>query len=104
VFGPGTTTSDSISAYLSKDEYVLTAKAAQKIGYGNLDRMNGGDTQPLKAGFQYAPAAAPARQSAPAAEPTRAAGFSVGEININQVDDPIGTSHAVARRISSLAV
>jgi hypothetical protein len=89
---------------LSKDEFVLKASAAKAIGYDNLERMNGGDTQPLKAGIQYSPAAAPARQSAPVAESGRASGFSVGEININQVDDPIGTSHAVARRMSSLAV
>jgi hypothetical protein len=41
---------------LSKDEYVLKASAARAIGYGNLDRMNA----------QMAPAAAPARHSAPA--------------------------------------
>jgi hypothetical protein len=66
VYGPGTTTSDSIDARLSKDEYVLTAAAAKKIGYANLDRLNGGDIQPLKAGTQYAPASAPARQVAAA--------------------------------------
>jgi len=69
VYGPGTSTSDSVDARLSKDEYVLTAKAAQKIGYANLDRMNGGDTQPLKAGVQYAPASAPARQASMASAP-----------------------------------
>ncbi|MDF9748624.1 phage tail tape measure protein [Arthrobacter sp. ES3-54] len=62
VYGPGTTTSDSIDARLSKDEYVLTAAAAKKIGYATLDAWNGGDTQPIKAGRQYAPASAPARQ------------------------------------------
>lgn len=66
VYGPGTTTSDSVPAWLSKDEYVLKASAAKAIGYANLDRLNGADTQPLKAGFQYAPAAAPARQMATA--------------------------------------
>lgn len=75
VYGPGTTTSDSVDARLSKDEYVLTAKAAQKIGYGNLDRLNGGDTQPLKAGVQYAPASAPTRQAS-IAVPSAAAAAS----------------------------
>jgi hypothetical protein len=104
VYGPGTTTSDSIPAWLSKDEYVLKASAAKAIGYQNLDRLNGADTQPLKAGFQYAPAAAPARQSVAATESVRSSGVSVGAINITQVDDPIGTSHAVTRRMSALAI
>ena len=81
VYGPGSTTSDSIDARLSKDEYVLTAAAAKKIGYATLDSWNGGDTQPLKAGRQYAPASAPARQvsvAAPAASgPTQMTGTLV---------------------------
>jgi hypothetical protein len=104
VYGPGTTTSDSIPVMLSKDEYVLKASAAKAIGYDNLNRLNGADTQPLRAGFQYSPAAAPARQSVAAAEPVRGSGVSVGQINITQVDDPIGTSHAVTRRMSALAI
>jgi len=104
VYGVGTTTSDSNPYMLSRDEYVLKASAAKAIGYENLDRMNGGDTQPLKAGFQYAPAAAPARQVMSAPVATGASGVSVGQINITQVDDPIGTSHAVNRRLSALAV
>jgi TP901 family phage tail tape measure protein len=67
VHGIGTETSDSNPYMLSKDEYVLKASAAKAIGYANLDRLNGGDTQPLKAGTQYAPAPAPARQMAMAA-------------------------------------
>jgi TP901 family phage tail tape measure protein len=58
VYGPGTTTSDSIPHMLSKDEYVLKASAAKAIGYGLLDQMN--------AGTQYAPASAPARQASSA--------------------------------------
>jgi len=38
--GPGTTTSDSIPVRLSKDEYVIRAKSARKIGYNNLDYLN----------------------------------------------------------------
>jgi TP901 family phage tail tape measure protein len=67
VHGVGTTTSDSNPYMLSKDEYVLKASAAKKIGYENLDRLNGGDTQPLRAGVQYAPASAPARSVTPVA-------------------------------------
>lgn len=45
VFGPGTFTSDSIPAYLSNGEYVLSANAVRNIP-GNirtLDKINGGD-------------------------------------------------------------
>lgn len=40
VYGIGTTTSDSNPYMLSRDEYVLKASAAQRIGYDNLDAMN----------------------------------------------------------------
>lgn len=104
VYGVGTTTSDSNPYMLSRDEYVLKASAAKAIGYDNLDRLNGGDTQPLRPGFQYSPAAAPARM-APQAMATAAAGNSISaNFNITQVDDPIGTAHATVRRLSALAV
>jgi len=89
VFGPGTSTSDSIDARLSKDEYVLTAKAAQKIGYSNLDRMNGGDITPIKPmGYQYSPAAAPASRAS--ASPVSApAGAQVSlELNVHGTTAP----------------
>src|SRR5690606_37561166 len=31
---------DKVPAYLTKGEYVINDKAAQKIGYDNLDRLN----------------------------------------------------------------
>ena len=40
VTGPGTSTSDSIPAWLSDGEYVIRAAAARKIGLQNLDRAN----------------------------------------------------------------
>lgn len=40
VVGPGTTTSDSIPALLSDQEYVIRAWAAKRIGLSNLDAMN----------------------------------------------------------------
>ncbi|MEO5314195.1 phage tail tape measure protein [Pseudarthrobacter sp. CC12] len=101
VYGPGTTTSDSVPAWLSKDEYVLKASAAKAIGYENLDRLNGADTQPLKAGFQYAPAAAPARQSVAVASGENAPRSVNYNTTINQVDDPTGTAHAVSRRLAA---
>jgi len=72
VYGPGTTTSDSIPHMLSKDEYVIKASAAKAIGYANLDRMNA---------QQLAPAPAPARQmsmaGAPSSGPTQMTGTLV---------------------------
>jgi hypothetical protein len=65
VFGVGTGTSDSNPYMLSKGEYVVKESAAKAIGYNNLDRLNGGDTQPLTPlGFSYGPAAAPPRSVA----------------------------------------
>lgn len=43
VSGPGTTTSDSIPAMLSNGEYVMNARAVQRIGVGMLDALNGGN-------------------------------------------------------------
>lgn len=40
VLGPGTETSDSIDARLSKNEYVLRAKSAKQVGYQRLDYIN----------------------------------------------------------------
>lgn len=89
VFGPGTTTSDSIDARLSKDEYVLTAKAAQKIGYGTLDRLNGGDVSPIKPmGYQYAPAAAPVSRSASVAAPAPVGASVKLELNVHGTTAP----------------
>lgn len=40
VMGPGTETSDSIHAKLSKNEYVIRAESAKAIGFHNLAHMN----------------------------------------------------------------
>lgn len=42
IAGPGTSTSDSIPAFLSNGEYVLTADAVQNVGLPLLDAMNSG--------------------------------------------------------------
>lgn len=42
IMGPGTSTSDSIPAFLSNGEYVLTADAVQNVGLPLLDAMNSG--------------------------------------------------------------
>lgn len=41
VRGPGTTTSDSIPAWLSRDEWVIKAKAVRKYGSGFMAAVNG---------------------------------------------------------------
>jgi hypothetical protein len=48
--GPGTGTSDSIPARLSKGEYVVKARAVKKIGVGFLDAINGGPGGPTVMG------------------------------------------------------
>ena len=42
IAGPGTGTSDSIPAFLSNGEYVLTADAVQNVGLPLLDAVNSG--------------------------------------------------------------
>lgn len=42
VSGPGSSTSDSIPAWLSNGEYVLNASAVRRIGVSNLDAANSG--------------------------------------------------------------
>ncbi|MFC8037822.1 phage tail tape measure protein [Paenarthrobacter sp. NPDC057355] len=104
VYGPGTTTSDSIDARLSKDEYVLTAKAAQKIGYGTLDRLNGGDVTPIRPmGYQYAPAGAPTVTARPvvtaSSGPTQMTGTLI--LDSGQV---FGTFRGVASEVANGAI
>ncbi|NJP73738.1 hypothetical protein, partial [Streptomyces sp. C1-2] len=40
VFGPGTETSDSVPAWLSRDEYVIRASAVRRYGVGLFDALN----------------------------------------------------------------
>ncbi len=48
VEGPGTETSDSILARLSRGEFVINAAAVRKIGLHNLERINTGDIYNLR--------------------------------------------------------
>tara|TARA_Y100000780_G_scaffold219131_1_gene224814 strand:- start:99 stop:806 length:708 start_codon:yes stop_codon:yes gene_type:complete len=50
VQGPGTSTSDSISANLSNGEFVMRADAVRKIGLENLERMNLGQMPQFSSG------------------------------------------------------
>lgn len=54
VDGPGSGTSDSISARLSRGEYVLDAQTVQRIGTGRLDQINNGQI-----GATYTPTTKP---------------------------------------------
>jgi hypothetical protein len=104
VFGPGTTTSDSIDARLSKDEYVLTAAAAQKIGYDNLDRMNGGDVTPIKPmGYQYAPAGAPAVTARPVVTASGGPTQMTGTLSLDS-GQVFGTFRGVATEVANGAI
>lgn len=107
IYGSGPKGVDKDYYKLARGEHVFTdedvdAMGGQSAVYAFRKQLHTG--QPIKLGFQYAPAAAPARQSVAATESVRSSGVSVGAINITQVDDPIGTSHAVTRRMSALAI
>lgn len=52
IHGPGTETSDSIPVNLSKNEYVIRAASAKKLGYGALDFMNRFGAVPMASGGQ----------------------------------------------------
>jgi hypothetical protein len=56
--GPGTTTSDSIPAMLSDKEYVLNAKAVERVGVDKLDAVNSGAAH-FADGGQVKPGPAP---------------------------------------------
>jgi len=79
VDGPGTSTSDSIPARLSRGEYVVRASAVRRIGVSNLDAINEGRAAHLARGGQVA-----ARTVSPmnfvAAPAGRSGGFSGGDI------------------------
>jgi|GEM_PF-5138631 len=69
VFGPGTSTSDSVPALLSAGEYVLSAAAVRRIGIPYLDYMNAVGRVPARfasggAVSSYAPAAPSSRGEA----------------------------------------
>lgn len=86
---------DTVPAMLTPGEIVMRTAAVDSIGAANLLYAN--------ATGQLPPAAAPPRQSV--AWEAGSSGRTVNaNFTINQVDDPIGTSHSVNRRLSALAV
>ena len=87
IFGPGTSTSDSIPAWLSTGEYVIRTEAAQSIGYGLLDYINRWGALPQRgyaAGGQVAPMSRQLAQSR-SASPARV--------------DVQGLAHEIARAV-----
>jgi len=100
VHGVGTSTSDSNPYMLSKDEYVIKASAAKAIGYENLDRLNGGNTQPLKAGHQYGPASAPARASTPASATAAAPVQMTGTLTMDS-GEVLGVFRGIASEVTN---
>jgi hypothetical protein len=84
---------DTIPAMLTPGEIVIKKSSVDSIGAGNLLYAN-------RTG-QLPPAAAPPRQSV-AWESAGAKPSMNNTWNITQVDDPIGTAHAVSRRIRAL--
>lgn len=85
---------DTVPAMLTPGEIVMQKSSVDSIGAGNLLYAN--------ATGQLPPAPAPRWRSAS----TGSSGDG-GTVNthftINQVDDPVGTAHSVARRMSALA-
>lgn len=84
---------DTVPTMLTPGEYVVNAKATA----ANLDTL-----EAINSGYKYSPAPAPAG-SWPAASAGRGGGGNTFNTTINQVDDPIGTSAALTRRLSALA-
>ena len=65
IWGPGTSTSDSIPAWLSNGEFVIRTAAAERLGYGVLDYINRwGQLPGYAAGGQVAPLSRQLVQSA----------------------------------------
>ena len=67
IWGPGTSTSDSIPAWLSNGEFVIRTAAAERLGYGVLDYINRWGQLPQQgyaSGGQVAPLSRQLAQSA----------------------------------------
>ncbi len=87
--GPGTSTSDSIPAWLSDGEYVLRASAVDRLGVSNLDALNEG--RALPAGGTSAGAAMPA------VAPARTVVGPTVNITVQGAIDPIATAQQIQR-------
>lgn len=85
VSGPGTSTSDSIPAMLSNDEFVVRASSVRKYGPGFLNAVNNGTLNMSKlavGGFAKGSTTAAKRKAAAAAE-KEARNAAVGDLTIS---------------------
>jgi len=85
VSGPGTSTSDSIPAMLSNDEFVVRASSVRKYGPGFLNAVNNGTLNVSKlavGGFAKGSTTAAKRKAAAAAE-KEARNAAVGDLTIS---------------------
>ncbi|WP_158717839.1 hypothetical protein [Streptomyces sp. NRRL F-2664] len=94
VRGPGTSTSDSIPAWLSDGEYVVSAAAVQQIGVSNLDALNRGRSL----------AAVPAAAGPVARPAVQAQGSTVVQnyITIEGAMDPVAVAQQLERVLLKL--
>ncbi|WP_025915538.1 hypothetical protein [Herminiimonas sp. CN] len=79
VRGPGTGTSDSVPAMLSKGEYVLPADTVRHIGKENLDQLKDATHAPVNNGLRggYADGGMPDRRTMPAWDAAKQLGQSL---------------------------
>jgi TP901 family phage tail tape measure protein len=98
---PGPKGVDSRLIYAAKGEHMLSdsdvdAMGGQAAVYAFRKQLHNSASRPLYA------TAAPSQAWAPVAAATRGGNSMVNHISISQVDDPIGTSHALTRRLYAL--
>ncbi|WP_069265329.1 phage tail tape measure protein [Paraburkholderia nodosa] len=86
VFGPGTSTSDSIPAMLSNGEYVLNASAVSRIGVPNLDAINSGTARAVGSVAHFARGGAVSPSVFDAITPASSGSSTQFNIEINSSD------------------
>lgn len=91
--GPGTSTSDSIPAWLSDGEYVLRAAAVDRLGVSNLDALNEG--RALPAGASSGGGALPAARA-------RGGAIVQNYITIDGALDPVAVAQQLERMLLKL--
>lgn len=102
IYGAGAKGVDSVRAILAPGEHVLTDEDVDAMGgqaavYAFRKQLHNGGVRP-----SYA-TAAPSQAWVPAATHQNSSVVNA-DFTINQVDDPIGTSHAITRRLSALSI
>ncbi|MFD9306140.1 hypothetical protein ACFWCB_26385 [Streptomyces sp. NPDC060048] len=95
IHGPGTSTSDSIPAWLSDGEYVLQASAVDRLGQSTLDALNDGRALPAGgAGRQASPM--------PAIRPVHTSGGMTVNVSVQGAIDPVATAQQLERLLLKL--